>query len=139
MDEDVFKDVELIPEKFGRDNFALVTLVKTYLESLDIDDAREILERVFPENEKNGEQKVSAPALVELLDDAKANASKLTKTWCPEKSEGLVKFVTDHLKNDVIGELDSKEYVKTISYDFVNVLRNCYKAIENKTHIYRFR
>jgi hypothetical protein len=120
-------------------DLVIASLIKTYIEKLTVDDARTVLEKVFPENRnENGVLKIDAPKLAELIKSAQIDAAKDESYW--EMSGGScekTKELVDEVRTFLIKELDSKEYVWNVPSGLISMLEELLSAIEEATHIYR--
>ncbi len=140
MDKEIFKDIKAENYDFGQDDLVMALMLKNYLETLSVDEAKETLDTIFPfKAPGDDKQKASVPKLISLIQRAQAATEKETAEWKPENADeftrGIMYFITKMLSDS----LNAEEYVKTVPYDIVDMLHDCLLALEKATGIYRFR
>lgn len=137
MNKEIFKDIKIEVYGLEKTDLVIASLIKTYIEKLTVDDARTVLEKVFPENRnENGVLKIDAPKLVELIKSAQVDAAKDESYWeIPECSCEKTKELVDGVRTFLIDELNVKEYVLCMPSRFASMLENLLSAIKDATHI----
>ena len=115
--------------ELGINDLVIGALLKSYLETMTIDQAKKELEIIFPSMTKDGMFRVSAPDLADFLDRARTELPINMNTVSKEGDENTMAMKTMGIVKDFLKSLDAKEYVKTIPYGIVDMLHDCYKAI----------
>lgn len=115
--------------ELGINDLVIGALLKSYLETMTIEQAQKELEIIFPSTTKDGQFRVSVPALALFLDRARTELPINMNTVSKEGDENTMAVKTMGIVKDFLKSLDAKEYVKTIPYGIVDMLHDCYKAI----------
>ena len=140
MERKVFEKIDMTSYGLAQYDYVIAVMLKNYLETLSVDDAREILEKIFTSNtDENGTTKVSAPELAALIRDAQTKTENESKDWHPDQSEPFIGKIMELIRSMLPDSLNATEYVKAVPYGLIDMLHDCYKAIESATGIYRFK
>lgn len=140
MDQKILNGIKVESYDLREDDLVMGLMLKNYLESLSVEEAKDTLDTLFPfKTPGDDRQRASAPELISLIKKAQSVTEKETAQWKPKEADEFTRGVMYFISKMLPDSLDAEEYVKTVPYDIVAMLYDCLLALESATGIYRFR
>ena len=133
MDKELLSDIRIVEYVTHPKDMLVASLLRVYLEEQTVEDARDMLERIFPANtEADGMVHVSGSELAALISAAQKEARKNIDSWLEWKGESgeFADEVIKLSKTYLLDELEGKKFVASEPMGVVTMLNDCLEVLK---------